>query len=82
MSDKEWHVEYGPNPFSVSGTGFLWRLRDEKGWFELWSKQKLAWDKALSLARKHQARAILHRKDGSVRLVRSWVPGEPRAKGP
>ncbi len=37
MSKKEWHVERGPNPFSLGGPEFLWRLRDEKGWFELWT---------------------------------------------
>ncbi|MEX1061401.1 MAG: DUF2188 domain-containing protein, partial [Methyloceanibacter sp.] len=78
MNDKEWHVEYGPNPFSVTGVDFLWRLRDEKGWFELWSKQQDAWNKARSLARRHQGRAILHGKDGSVRLERSWVRREAR----
>lgn len=82
MSDQEWHVEYGPNPFSVSGADFLWRLRDEKGWFELWSKQKDAWNKARSLARKHQGRAILHSKEGSVRLERSWIRGAKREKDP
>ena len=76
MSDKEWHVEYGSNPFGVDGADFLWRLRDEKGWFELWSKQTDAWSKALRLARQHQARAFLHRKDGSVRLERSWAQRE------
>lgn len=67
MSKKEWHVERGPNPFSLGNPEFLWRLRDEKGWFELWTKQKDAWSKARSLAHKHQGRAVLHRKDGSVR---------------
>ena len=37
MSKKEWHVERGLNPFSLGGPEFLWRLRDEKGWFELWT---------------------------------------------
>jgi hypothetical protein len=78
MSDKEWHVEYGLNPLSVSGRDFLWRLRDEKGWFELWSEQKDAWNKARSLACQRQGRAILHGKDGSVRLEQLWVRGEAR----
>jgi hypothetical protein len=69
MSEKEWHVEPGLNPFSLDGPEFIWRLRDEKGWFELWTKQKDAWSKARSLARKYQGRAVLHRKDGSVRCT-------------
>ena len=44
--NKEWHVEFRPNPFSPGGTEFSWRLRDEKGWFVLWTKQKDAWSKA------------------------------------
>jgi hypothetical protein len=67
MSKKEWHVERGLNPFNLVGPKFLWRLRDEKGWFELWTKQKDAWSKARRLAREHRGRAVLHRKDGSVR---------------
>ena len=67
MSEKEWHVERGRNPFSVDRPGFLWRLRDERGWFELWTKQKDAWTKACHLAREHRGRAILHRRDGSER---------------
>jgi hypothetical protein len=35
MSNKEWHVEHGLNSFSLDGPQFIWRLRDEKGWFEL-----------------------------------------------
>jgi hypothetical protein len=62
MSNKEWHVEHGLNPFS-------WRLRDEKGWFELWTKQEDAWRKACDLARTEGGRAVLHRKDGSVRAT-------------
>jgi Uncharacterized protein conserved in bacteria (DUF2188) len=67
MSKKEWHVEPDLNPFSLGDREFVWRLRDKKGWFELWTKQKEAWSKARSLARKYQGRAVLHRKDGSVR---------------
>ena len=56
MSNKEWHVEPGFNPFSLDGPEFIWRLRDEKGWFELWTKQKDAWRKAsISPARKEAA---------------------------
>ena len=69
MSKKEWHVEPGLNPFSLDGPEFIWRLRDENGWFELWTKQKDAWSKARSLARKHRGRAVLHSKDGSVRAT-------------
>jgi hypothetical protein len=69
MSSKEWHVEPGFNPFSLDGPEFIWRLRDEKGWFELWSKQKDAWQKACDLARTQGGRAVLHRKDGSVRAT-------------
>jgi hypothetical protein len=73
MSEKEWHVEHRQNPFSVAAPESLWRLRDEKGWFEPWTKQEDAWTKARYLARKHRGRAFLHRKDGSVRTARSWV---------
>ena len=69
MSKNEWHVEPGLNPFSLDGAEFIWRLRDENGWFELWTKQKDAWSKARSLARKHRGRAVLHSKDGSVRAT-------------
>jgi hypothetical protein len=67
MSKKEWHVEPGLNPFSLGAPEFVWRLRDEKGWFELWTKQEDAWRKARGLVRRHGGRAVLHRKDGSVR---------------
>ena len=69
MSSKEWHVERRENPFSLDGPEFIWRLRDEKGWFELWTKQEDAWSKARALARAYGygGRAVLHRKDGSVR---------------
>ena len=69
MSKKEYHVELGLNPFSLTGPEFIWRLRDEEGWFELWTKQKDAWSKARLLARKHRGRAVLHRRDGSVRAT-------------
>ena len=79
MSEQEWHVEYGPNPFAVGHSEFMWRLRDERGWFELWTKQTDAWDKARRFARKSGGRAVLHRKDGSVRMERSWVhSGNPQ----
>jgi hypothetical protein len=74
MSKKEWHVERGP--FSLGGPEFLWRLRDEKGWFELWTKQKDAWSKA-RLAREHRGRAVLDRKDGSVRSTVDCRDKEP-----
>ncbi|MFZ2018705.1 MAG: hypothetical protein WAU90_08535 [Methyloceanibacter sp.] len=67
MSKKEWHVEPDLNPFSLGAPEFVWRLRDEKGWFELWTKQEDAWRKACGLVRRHGGRAVLHRKDGSVR---------------
>jgi hypothetical protein len=63
MSEKEWHVEPGHNPFGTGDPEFLWRLRDEKGWFELWTKQSDAWTKARCLARKHRGTAVLYRKD-------------------
>jgi Uncharacterized protein conserved in bacteria (DUF2188) len=67
MSEKEWHVEWGPNPFSLGPPEFLWRLRDEEGWFQLWTKRNDAWRKARALARAHGGRAVLHKKDGSIR---------------
>ena len=70
---EEWHVAHGQNPFSVAPPESLWRLRDEKGWFELWTNQEDAGTKARYLARKHRGRAFLHRKDGSVTTAPSWV---------
>jgi hypothetical protein len=52
MSEQEWHIEYGPNPFAVGHSEFMWRLRDERGWFELWTKKTDAWDKARPGARR------------------------------
>ena len=75
--NKEWHVEFRPNPFSPGGTEFSWRLRDEKGWFLMWTKQKDAWSKARECARTYGGRAFLHRKDGSVRAVIGRSDGEP-----
>jgi hypothetical protein len=76
VSKKEWHVEPGLNPFSLGSPEFVWRLRDEKGWFELWTKQEDTWSKARQLARKHRGRAVLHRNDG---MIRSTV-GSRKAK--
>jgi hypothetical protein len=75
--NKEWHVEYRPNPLSRGSTEFIWRLRDEQGWFLMCTKQKDAWSTARRCARIYGGRAFLHRKDGSVRAVSGRSDAEP-----
>jgi hypothetical protein len=67
--NKEWHVEYRVNPFNSESTEFIWRVRDEQGWFLICTRQKDAWSKARRFARTYGGRAFLHRKDGSVRAI-------------